>query len=220
MSKLKHFKGKDWGIHIKYDGHAKAIIYKVSLHGGCNSEGILPNPNSNFLIEQINSTDDNLGQWYLVQVTNNEYRELIRELISITEEKIINQITFDNSNFKIRIWETESKIGAETIWVRDGFRYKDFNIEDSFSKDDVSIVYNFDTFINAGYTMAHFGNSKRIDESNRTNLEYTYSDLYKALERAEQETRKNDLTLSSWFQEMYNITKKYADYFENQPKEG
>jgi hypothetical protein len=40
------------------------------------------------------------------------------------------------------------------------------------------------------------------------------------IERLELEDNQPELTLKDWLQEMYNLTKKYADYFERQGEEG
>lgn len=106
MSELKHFKGKDWEIKIKYDEEMKFIIWK-------NKVGEIP------------------------LHTNNAYIE---------------------NHIKMKAYGVAS-----------------------CTPDNYKIVLNhFESFV--------------------------------------KEDKQPELTLKDWFQEMYNITKKYADYFDNQNK--
>jgi hypothetical protein len=181
MSKLKHYKGKDWEVKVKYDEEIKGLIF---LSNATKIPCISDCPRINDLIDTVINGEYGKYGGGVVFMGVDKYNELINYLDNLTAPKIINEHTFDNPNFKIRIWETEDRIGGETLWVREGFRY--YRGGGSVIIENGYKTNFFNSFDNHVYP--NFGTSVNLAEIYKIEINYTYKDLYKALERAEQET--------------------------------
>lgn len=199
MSKLKHYKGDGWEVKVKYDEETEQLLWTdnkkiciVNMFKFCQYLTV------NEIIKIMK--DAPVGS---VHCSKKDYNWFTEHLDNLTAPKIINEHTFDNDNFKIRIWETEDKIGGETLWVREGFEYdnqkKEFhitigNINKSALFGDLSKLRHF--------RVREEGEIKYF----KYELKYTYTDLYKALVRAEQET--SELTYDTVVKELEGLDTK------------
>ena len=95
MSKLKHYKGDNWEVKVKYDADMRAMVHSILWLAKK-----IPNHKGLGLIDYLNEVlyinkPESFGEWYLKRCSNNEYRELIRELNTLTAPKIINELSYD-----------------------------------------------------------------------------------------------------------------------------
>lgn len=183
MSKLKHYEGDGWEVKVKYDEEMVCTVWK-------DRKGVIPPSKYYNIVDSINDNCQGIYFDYMLS-----FNHLIEHLDNLTAPKIINEREFENDNFHIKVWETEDKIGAETVRIREGFEYGGgFNLiindkykTDFFVSPDVSLYPNFGTFVNSA-------------EIYKTKIKYTFTDLCKALERAEQET--SELTYDTVVKEL------------------
>jgi G:T-mismatch repair DNA endonuclease (very short patch repair protein) len=206
MSRLKHYKGEDWEIKIKYDEDMGMVLW----NDRCGEiPYYLPYSEADQLISKMNQDRKN-ALIYSQYVFNH----LTKHLDNLTKPKIITERTFDNPNFKIKIWETEDKVGAETIWIKEGFKWNT-NINDLEFARDISIDKEETTELFVENIYPYFGMSGTKSDIHKSEINYTFTDLCKALERAEQQTSK--LTYDTVVKELegleemelYEAMKKY-----------
>lgn len=199
MSRLKHYKGDGWEVKVKYDEEMVCTVWK-------DRKGVIPPSKYYNIVNSINGNCQGIYFDYMLS-----FNHLIEHLDNLTKPKIINEKTFDNPNFKIRIWETEDKIGAKTTWIKEGFKYHRLS-----DKINISIANKYKVAvwsIDGWFYIDKSTNASYI----KSRVRYTFTDLCKALERAEKETRP--LTKRELFSgELNDLLDKYFGG-SNQTKE-
>lgn len=185
--KLKHYKGDGWEVKVKYDEEVGCTVWK-------DRKGILPStPYYGYLRRAINNTPQ--GVWFDYMLS---YNHLTTYLDNLTTPKIINEREFKNDNFHIKVWETEDHIGAETVWIKEGFDYD----------CEIGIDKNYTQAFTSNYRaneIADFGlNTIGAElQAHKEEIKYSFTDLCKALERAEQET--SELTYDTVVKELEGL---------------
>lgn len=108
-------------------------------------------------------------------------REDLKKFVSILQ-CIIYEITprdtkeqreFKNKDFHVKVWQDSEKIGIETVWIREGFKYQ----------ERIDITRNAETTM---YDMVYpvFGGRRLKDEILLSDCGYSYSDIVTELEKA------------------------------------
>lgn len=193
--KLKHYKGNDWEVKVKYiTNNSEVLGIKWVDRQGVIPIRQLPYSLVDEVIKTINLNDSGVCGSKMGGV----YVTLTNYLDKLTKPKIINEREFKNDNFHIKVWETEDKIGAETVWIREGFKY---NLDSYVRSLKVTIMDKGATVHNNKYPF--FGLDWKTFETNKEDTSLNFTDLCKALERAEQET--TELTYETVVKELEGL---------------
>lgn len=208
MSKLKHYKGDGWEVKVKYDDETQMATWVDSIGDTIQDSGYMSTIE---IIDQMNKY-----KYGCFPISPKPYGLLINHLDNLTKPKIINEREFKNDNFHIRVWETEKKIGAETIWIKEGFEYNTAK-HGHIDKKEISIKKGSETTIYADSTQPFFGSRIKSDQQIKTSVTLTYTDLCKALERAELETTKELTDINNFIDDFYKFLESYGF---SQTKEG
>lgn len=117
------------------------------------------------------------------------YEKLIAHLEEICNEK--EEIDFKCDDFHIKLWQTEDKIGGETVFVREGFEY---------NHNHILIINSLRTFFFIK-DRPFFGMHGTSHSTLSSNVEYSFSDIAEALQQAVEYSKNKGVTFDTFYNE-------------------
>lgn len=126
-------------------------------------------------------------------------KEANKLLESINKSEISRiEREFKNEDFHIKVWETEEEIGAETIFVREGFR----------KRGGIGIEKKFNTLFFCT-CLPDFGMKNTTRKIKKSKIEgYTFQDIIEDLEKAHNKSLKahsKEVTIKDVIKELGNV---------------